>query len=293
MSEPEGATDISGEEAVLEAASLSLPPRVLDTSDLGEILALGDLALLPGESEMQARIWASAGERSSARVLREREQYRTWLREARFLAARGVRPGPSHYALDDGFFSSFNGGFADASWEDGGSARGSTTPRVYFGRKLTRSEYDLSALRSFPSGWRAVSHQSSGVLCRHPRFVGIPLLVKDAMLGAVRALGGFADRLPGGHSCIGLAGVDLSELVAYDRELRDYGLSAEWAYRHLEEAIYPLDRTCAHLISDTVVPSDDVVWPRKTGGSVLTNLFASWPGDTAQWGVFIFGDNCD
>jgi hypothetical protein len=281
-------------ELLAVALATPLPDPIFDTSDLAALRDQEVLEELPGEAHAYSQsIFGDSRDFDSFQRLQDRTRLRSWQRDARALAAAGVRPGPSHTVFGDRPFISYSGGFAEA--DSLAQDHVIYTPTAIFGLKLGSTLRDLKDLPTFPPGydWRAVSHQSSGLLCAHPRFVGIPLTIRPEMLGNVRALANFADHLPGGHTCLGIFGISLTTLSFYHQEIKEYGLSAENVFVHLEEAISPLDRSNATTLSSTPVPTDDEIWPLSDEGDVMERLSRIIPRDTDRWGVFIFGENCD
>jgi hypothetical protein len=277
-----------------DSTGLEAPAPVYDTEDLAAVLALPDLELMDGESDAANVFWEPRD--PNYRVLRDREHYRSWLAEAKALARAGVIPGPSHYEFNGGHWPVFSRGFVDV---DSAHILAPPAPSatLLFGYRLDYED-DLDALPHLPNGyaWRALTAQSAGMLCNHPRFIGIVLEPRSEVLGVLSRLIGFADM--GGHHCIGGGPVPLGDLVRYGTLLEDLDLSCEMSYEHLEEAVYPLDRSCAEVLSATPVPSASELWPvpeSDEDGTVdhLMSLLGAWPVNEDRWGVWVIGPNCD
>jgi hypothetical protein len=93
--------------------------------------------------------------------------------------------------------------------------------------------------------WYAVDHQSGGLVCHHPLFVGLPLVVRPEMLERLEALAARYFEAGGGHFYRGNLGA--SDVVEYVAALADIGLGCERSYALLEEGVYPIDATQEHL----------------------------------------------
>ena len=270
-------------------SNLPRPLPVYDTSDLAGIASLPDLAEAPGEKRA-ANIFSNTP-RKLYNLLSDRARYRTWLTEARVLASQGVRPGPSHTVINAHPYPTWSGAFASDSELPRGFP---SDPLVIFGVVVPHDAARKDELPYLPTGypWQSITVQSGGMACHHPRFIGFPLKIRKSALGNVYRLASFADL--DGHHCVGLFGNALSTLGSYERTVSSMGLSANTPYEHLEEAVYPLDITCAKLLSKTKTPKpaelyspvdDDASW------SELASSIQSY--DPTSWGVFILGKNCD
>ena len=273
------------------------PEPFLATRDLAAVVTLPDLEHVEGEGEAWGEYFELPFE--VRRALTERDRYRRWLAEARALAAAGVQPGPSHTISGDAAYAS-DTAFA-YTWElDGRGPYRGDAPVVILAHRV-RGTRDLDREIPFlPSGypWRAISTQSSGVACHHPRFIGLVLEPTADGLASARRLNRFCDW-SGTHQCLGISGVALSDAVAYAWLLRELGLSAEGAWVDLEEAVYPLDRECASRLSATPVPSPEET--RLPLDEVLTWRLEEAHPDRPPSGqrgpsalcVYVLGDNCD
>lgn len=275
---------------VLDLSTLPVPTPVLDTTDLSAIVNLPSLPDLPGEATARAELYLET--RSPHwDTLTDRHRYRAWVQDATALAAHGVRPGPSHHQVGDRLVPAWTGGFADVTTATPPASLPSD-PSVIFGCAVDPAEQ--AELRDFPSGydWRALTHQSAGMACHHPRFVGMPLSIRPERLGDLYRMTAFPDFH--GHDCIGLSQLLLSELVDYHTLLTTLGLSAQRTWSHLQEAVYPLDADCASVVSDTPVPTEDQLCPRPAAPADLATTLAWFAQHTTSpWGVYVFGPNCD
>lgn len=271
------------------------PNPVLDTSDLTAIANLADLETLDGEGAHDDALGAIRGDISTETfyALRARRSYRVWLNEARILAQAGIQPSPSHYSVGDRTVVSLGGGFTtaeaiQADWRMPGD------PLVIFAHRIADGTELEAGLPYLPAGWpwRAITVQSAGVACHHPRFVGLVLEPTLAGLTTAYRLNGFCGLR--GHRCVGVRDVTLSEARSYADVTERLGLSAEYSWHDLEEAVYPLDAEMTGVLSETPVPSGEDLYPAEAGPL----RFLSGEPDAAirSWGefhVYVLGDNCD
>jgi len=93
--------------------------------------------------------------------------------------------------------------------------------------------------------WYAIEHQSGGLACHHPRFVGTPLIPRPEMHERLEELARRYFEAAGGHFYRGNLGA--SDVIAYVAALADLGLQCERSYPLLEEGVYPIDATQGHL----------------------------------------------
>jgi hypothetical protein len=281
-----------------DPTSLENPTPVFDTTNLAKIALLDQLDYAPGEQTATSDLLASTTH-PHWELLAARRSYRTWVDQARTLAARGVQPGPSHRDYPDKLVPAW-GAFVDtasviAQYVENGDMF-SSDPLVIYGCAVSSDDADLDDLREFPQGyhWRAFTHQAGGMSCHHPRFIGIVLEVKPSALGSLYRLSGFPER--NGHNCVGIGGLGLTELAEYHEMLCDLGFDAEHTWTHLEEGVYPLDEKSAATLSDTPIPSHQTLWPQPQPDDPASQRFG-WFAEVAaarlQWGVFVLGPNCD
>jgi hypothetical protein len=207
----------------------------------------------------------------------------------------GVRPAPSHTIGPDAEARpSIWGAFWDAQELAAAQAAAGGTcpgaPLVLFGVEVDPRD---PGGRRFPPGypWVAVAHQTAGVACHHRYLVGVPLEVRPDRCDDLAALGSFAhDRA---RRCVGALGLALSDLAAYAQLLDELGLSAQDAWRVLEEGCSPLDEHCAAELSDTPVPSRDERYPVPPGATALDALRSGPPLVDNPWKVWVLAENCD
>jgi hypothetical protein len=267
---------------------------VLDTSDLEAIAALAD----PGDPQPPSFALLDDPDRSLYQAAQDEYRWAVWVRQARALAAAGVRPCPSHQEVTtpEGeprlWRSSWNA-FHDAQdLAAQTSRRRHPAPLVVFGFEVKPHNLQLPFL---PSGydWIAVANQTGGMACHHRYIVGIVLDVRADRKDDIDELDAFADR--NGHSCVGLLGeVSLTELRAYGELVDRLGLSAEFSWRNLEEGCYPLDESAAALISDTPIPTwEERYPPLPDDAPPLEKLQAMGPLVDSPWMVWVLGENCD
>lgn len=279
------------------ALSLSLddlvsPTPFLDTTDLAGLLALGELELLPGEADL-----GFTDDHELYRRVNERKLYRQWLAEAQALAAAGVPVAPSHRVINDKLYPSYYGAFAsvDEIW----ALRQQTTltypsdPLLIFAYRYDYKS-DTAAVPPLPAGypWVALTHQSAGIACHHPRFIGLILDPDPARIADLYRISHFADSP---HTCLGaFAPEPLSALVAYSELLDGFSLSAEYSYPFLEEAVYPIDKSHAASLSSTPVPTDDELdYDIDASADVIAQLINLSEFPRSHWALFILADNCD
>lgn len=138
-------------------------------------------------------------------------------------------PGPS---LPAHFFSD--------SW-DKSLPLGDSLGKVVALLAFTEAFPKLSPVRE----WYAIEHQSGGLVCHQPRFVGTPLVLRQEMRERLEALAARYFEANGGRFYRG--GLIVSDVIAYVAALADLGLHCERSYHLLEEAVYPIDATQDHL----------------------------------------------
>jgi hypothetical protein len=93
--------------------------------------------------------------------------------------------------------------------------------------------------------WWSISHQSGGLACHHPHFIGLVLDIKPEMLDALGDLVANYYEAAGGHFYNDA--VTASDIVTYVSRLAEVGLHCERSHRLLEEAVYPIDARVEHL----------------------------------------------
>jgi hypothetical protein len=240
---------------------------VLDVSDLSRVAALPDLEMEEGEDVFANPLTPQASEdRASANRARDRRKYREWLAAARRLAAAGVHVSPSHYQVDGNWYTTTWGAFYDERdlrkhLASTGAPFREQEPLVLLGFEVSAVDPELVWLP--PRGdWYAVATQTAGMICHHRYFVGVPLPLHDAGARLAYQVASFAER--GGHSCVGLGSLTLSELADYHAFLTSQGLSADRVWERLEEGCYPLDVSCGEMFTDSDIPkSSDLMEPEE------------------------------
>ncbi len=138
-------------------------------------------------------------------------------------------PGP---ALPAAFFSD--------SWDmfpQLGDGSGAVVALLAFTHAFPRLSPDVE--------WDAIAHQSGGLACNHPRFIGTPLSLRPEMRERLEALAARYFEAHRGHFYQGSLGA--SDVIAYAAALADLGLHCERSYSLLEEGVYPIDATQEHL----------------------------------------------
>ena len=84
--------------------------------------------------------------------------------------------------------------------------------------------------------WHSLSHQTSGVACRHVDFYGTPLQPNGK---TALGLAQLSESMYGSNlACFGL---QLSEVNDYQKRLQALGLSCENTFKDLQEGYYPID----------------------------------------------------
>ena len=93
--------------------------------------------------------------------------------------------------------------------------------------------------------WYAIEHQSGGLACHHPRFIGTPLTLRPERREQLEALAARYFEKHGGHFYQG--NLLASDLISYVSALAELGFHCERSYSLLEEGVYPIDATQEHL----------------------------------------------
>jgi hypothetical protein len=121
--------------------------------------------------------------------------------------------------------------------------------------------------------WLAVDHQSGGLCCDHPHFVGLRLAIRPAMVEPLRNLARHYYEAAGGHFYS--ANVLASDIVSYVGKLADLGVTCDRSYRLLQEGVYPIDATpeALALIADNP-PELDIVQDRLGYGGLAILILA-------------------
>lgn len=267
---------------------------VLDTSDLAAIAAL------PLPEPPEPIPYGGNLDRAELRRKQNARYWYRWVAEARQLAAAGVTPAPSHvrFRPDGELYVTVQGGFTpvevllEERVQAGVAFPGSHL--ALFGVEVGGQGDELE-IPDLPAGypWRAVVQQSAGLACHQRRFVGVVLDIRPEAERITHALANFADE--GGHRCIGIGGLLLSDLVSYAALCKRIGVSAEYSWDGLEEACYPLDESAAAVLSDTPIPSLDARLQLIESGAagLETVLMSLREIGSRQWRVWVFGENCD
>jgi hypothetical protein len=132
--------------------------------------------------------------------------------------------------------------------------------------------------------WIKIVHQTAGIACHHPKFLGTILTPTKYMKRYMKWL---SDKWY--ESNCGAFGATLDELAAYDYDLSDFSLSCNRSYKYLEEGLYPID-----IEDDTLVRIAENKLPTK-----LDDLI-DWKSDMdrflgciGRWNLFIVGENSD
>lgn len=141
------------------------------------------------------------------------------------------------------------------------------------------------------------SNQCGGLACTHPIFYGIVLPMSDYAHKIYSSLYNFGY---GSNIC---TYPSLSSLLDYNSLLNSYNLSAEFCYRHLQEACYPIDGSHLPLltsleIEDDVDPYKFIVdnyiqSPEKEDDNTLFSPFFRFEMDIRRMNIFILGHNSD
>ena len=274
-----------------DPASGLLTEPVYDTLDPSTVTAIAGLdAVTVDKIELFSPVQDHAALFEQIETCRLQE----WQNTARRFAAIGVRPSPSHVRSGSGeCYVDINGGLLDAEqFRDELISNGLLrvdAPLVMLVYRLDPEiRFDrIPPLRS-GLGWAAVTHQSAGIACHHPGFVGVPVRLHDRGAALTRELSLFCDlAFPDGHSCIGVGGVLLKELARYRHTCESLGVRAERSWRILEEAISPLDATDENLDALGSIPgfSGELDELTRCGGDV--------PVFSENWSFVVFGPNCD
>jgi hypothetical protein len=134
--------------------------------------------------------------------------------------------------------------------------------------------------------WVLFNHQSAGIACHHPYFLGKAYQLNDKGEALEQEL---SEKWF--DTSLGAFGVSLSELVEYRDVLKrhDDKLNCESSYTELEEAVYPLDFDHENINSLIVGevekdPDELVLWKPK-----LEQVL----GCIGRWGAWIITENSD
>lgn len=249
-------------------------PLFLDTANDETLSAIAALPPVALDSPASAG-WLAAGD-DAARLVR-------WQQSAGELARCGVRPAPSHFLRVDGtavvgFDSFFN---PEDLFPDRDLA---TEPIVVLAYRFGRT----GTVPSFASGlpWVAISPQTAGYACHHPRVVALVVDLSPEGVERSRILAGYADSFDDGHRCVGLGVVEERERDAYHAMVTRLGLSADHVSDFLEEGFSPLDATVENLAAFGVLPIGADLHRVMT----LTGSPATTQG---RWCLAVLGENCD
>jgi hypothetical protein len=136
-----------------------------------------------------------------------------------------------------------------------------------------------------PTAWRLIEHQAGGHACMQFQKDCMILPIKDSAYRGIREL---TDKWL--DSCVGMmGGPALSTANEYSADLAKLGLTCEFSYRSMMEAVYPFDTTVEslRLLTDHSLPADlDDLLVFK---SDLEKIF----GIVGRWQAYILGQNCD
>lgn len=248
---------------------------IYDTSDLAAIAAL--------EDHQVPYVPVSRGDLFDASYFKwqEHDSYARWIRDAREMARRGIRPGPSHECHNGKPLSTSVGAY---NWA---ASRTHPLPRLMFVYVLDYLDGRHRSMPYVPAGydWHAWNHQVGGISCNQRSFVGIELEIRDDAREIVEKLAAFPER-SGEHRCIGNWRAGLSNVVDYHTLCTEHSLSAEHSWSHIIEGFYPLDRDCADRLSASPIPSTEELVDEDANG------FGGW-FDEDRWMLAVIGPNCD
>lgn len=136
----------------------------------------------------------------------------------------------------------------------------------------------------FKKAWpfKAVQHQTAGMLCSQKKLWIMELKPTQAVAKLMESVAAaYID------SCMGFAGVALSEIIKYNGMLEIYGLGCNRSHGDLAEAIYPIDVEHLQRATSTRLPKnlDDMLEFRCGIGRVL--------GSIGRWKLYILSENSD
>lgn len=232
------------------------------------------------------------------RRLYEQQKFQRWFTQAKTLTAHNVHIAPAYAAYNERLNPNIWGAFWDSEQLAKNLADSTNLYRAHEPLVMFAYEVDINNLTChhphLPGHdlW-AVATQSAGMACHHRYLIGIPLALHDSGSRTAAHIAHFANR--DRHNCVGLGGHNLSDLADYHQHLADCGMSAEWVWDRLEEAVYPLDRHCAAALSDTPVPDDEKLCGPNTATTGKEQILETFTRIHApkRWAVYILGDNCD
>lgn len=136
-----------------------------------------------------------------------------------------------------------------------------------------------------PDAWCEIEHQAGGYACSQFRHNCIILPIKP---DAVRGVTALTDKWL--NSCVGLlGGPRLSDANEYSADLEHLGLTCEFSYMHMMEAVYPFDTSPAALRKLTDFPLPDDLDDLLVFESEMEKVF----GLLGRWQAYILGENCD
>lgn len=144
----------------------------------------------------------------------------------------------------------------------------------------------FDGIAAFTGGrpWHAISHQSGGHACRHPRIVGTVLRVRADVSDGLHRL---ANRWCGSEVG-GFGRVTLDELEDYRSDLRARaGVDCNRSWRWFQEACYPIDVDDLTKVSDEPLPADldELIVAREDT--------RRWFGPRLRWALWWLGENGD
>lgn len=137
----------------------------------------------------------------------------------------------------------------------------------------------------FKDRWIRICWQGSGHGCSHTYIQGLLLEPNPETLNKMWKLS--HDYV---NSCLGAFGLSFNDISEYrGRIQKDFKADCQYSYRHLSEAVYPMDYDPEVLWRMTAGtfpkdPDDMINWKDALG-----QLY----GLIGRWNIFILGENCD
>ena len=131
--------------------------------------------------------------------------------------------------------------------------------------------------------WFLMTHQSCGLLCRHPHILGTVLQTnEETRKKFVELIELYFE------TNLGIVGITVDELNEYRKNLKFLlGVDCNYSHSSLEESIFPVDLEYLKNLTTEELPEnlDDLI--------IWENSFERICGSINRWKLWIIGENSD